>query len=471
MKSSFAAFIAMAATAAFAQAPFTIVKPGDGAKVRETVPITMPRNSVPEGSFIGITIDGKFLEAVVPKPNAAKTHLVYWLDTKKMGIVDGWHQLGVTLFSNVNGRQQAVDRSEVKVHVGNHAGINVPENGLAIRYRYLRGSKWTYGVTVGLDLSTLSEAQNKLGGRAAQLPFAQENWRFMFSIEDVRNGLGLVRSQFLPYRGKDYIVMQSAGDEGATQHFQRDFAPLYRLLKPTGAEVYADIPTYYNISGTGAGELDTLLIGAMTLPILPTDRLQVGESWQGAMDIAASSIATVRLTGKAANRIPARGTFEAVEWEQGEPCAKLRYEIEQASGDRGSKELELAGREFKDNDRLRIEQLVWVSLRNGKLIRQDMVMEADTKVTTNSGGPGGGMAAPGGEPGPAGGPTPAGGRGRGGRGGMAVGGIRLQVPVGGKGGQGGGFGVPGGQGGNDGGQGGSSSVFVRQKLYVKMVIE
>lgn len=462
----------MTAAAAFAQAPFTIVKPAEGAKVRETVPITMPRNSVPEGSFIGITIDGKFLEAVVPQPNAAKTHLVYWLDTKKMGIADGWHQMGVTLFSNVNGRNQAVDQSEVRVHVGNHAGINVPDNGLAIRYKFNIGSQWTYNVTVGMDLSTLSEAQNKLGGRAAQLPFAEEKWRFLFAIDDVRNGLGLVRSQFLPYKGKDYVVITTSADDQPAQHFQKDFAPLYRLLKTTGAEVYADIPQYYEIAGTGTSDLKTSLIGFMSLPILPTEKLEVGESWQAAIDLTDSSILDVRRTGSAASRIPARGTFEAVEWERGEPCAKLRYELEQAVGNRTSKELEMAGREFKDNDRLRIEQLVWVSLRSGKLVRQDMVVEADTKVAIAGAGSGG--AAGGG--GSRGGPAPIGGGGEpapigmGGRGGQAAG-VVAQDPVnmGGRGGGRGGFGTPQG-GGGEGGDGGSS-VFLRQKLYVKMVIE
>jgi len=473
MKSSFVAFISMvAAAAAYAQAPFTIVKPADGAKVRETVPITMPRNSVPEGSFIGITIDGKFLEAVVPKPNAAKTHLVYWLDTKKMGIADGWHQMGVTLFSNVNGRQQAVDQSEVRVHVGNHAGINVPENGLAIRYKFNRGSQWTYNVTVGMDLSTLSEAQNKLGGRAAQLPFGEEKWRFLFAVDDVRNGLGLIRSQFLPYKGKDYIVLTTSDDGQPAQHFQSEFGPLYRLLKPTGAEVYADVPTYYEIAGTGTGDLETILIGAMTLPILPTEPLQVGDSWQAAIVLSEASLGRIRQTGSAENRIPARGTFEAVEWEQGQPCAKLRYELEQAEGGRSSKELEMAGREFKDNDRMRIEQNVWVSLSTGKLVRQDMVMEADTKVAVGGAGGAGNEGGRGG-PAPIGGggePTPRGMGGRGGgRGGQAVGAV-AQDPIG-KGGRGGGggFGAPQG-GGNQGGDGGSS-VFMRQKLYVKMVLE
>ena len=459
----------MMTAAAFAQAPFTIVKPADGAKVRETVPITMPRNSVPDGSFIGITIDGKFLEAVVPQPNANGTHLVYWLDTKKMGIADGWHQMGVTLFSSVNGRHQAVDQSEVRVHVGNHAGINIPANGLPIRYKFNKGSQWIYNVTVGMDLSTLNEAQNRMGGRAAQLPFSSENWRFLFAVDDVRNGLGLIRSQFLPYKGKDYVVITTSDDGQPEQHFQKDFAPLYRLLRPTGAEVYADIPNYFEIAGTGTGDLTTSLVGFMALPILPSERLQIGDSWQAAIDMMVSSIGQVRSRGTAASRIPARGTFEAVEWEKGEPCAKLRYELEQAVGNRTSRELEMAGREFKDNDRLRIEQQVWVSIRSGKLVRCDMVIEADTKVANpNSGGGGNNMGGSRGGPAPMGGggePSPAGMGGRGGR-------FNIQEPMGmgSRGGGGRGFGPQGG--GNQGNQGGGGSdVFVRQKMYLKMVLE
>jgi hypothetical protein len=273
----------------------------------------------------------------------------------------------------------------------------------------------------------------------------------------------------------DYECFQlfSSDDDKPTQHFQKDFAPLYRLLRTTGAEVYADVPTYYEIDGTGTGDLETYLIGMMSLPILPTERLVVGESWQAAIDLTVGSIGSIRRSGSAANRIPARGTFEAVEWERGQPCAKLRYELEQGVGNRTSKELELAGREFKDNDRLRIEQLVWVSLSTGKLVRQDMIMEADTKVAVGDSGGGGGMGVGGGG---RGGPAPVGGGGGrggpapvgGGRGGQSVGDIRVQVPAGGRGGQGGGFGVPGGnQGGGDGG----GSVFLRQKLYLKMVLE
>ena len=37
-----------------AQAPFTIVRPADGSKVREKVHFTIPLNSVPAGGYIGV---------------------------------------------------------------------------------------------------------------------------------------------------------------------------------------------------------------------------------------------------------------------------------------------------------------------------------------------------------------------------------------------------------------------------------
>jgi hypothetical protein len=262
------------------------------------------------------------------------------------------------------------------------------------------------------------------------------------------------------------------------QVFQKEFAPLYRLLRPTGAEVYADIPSYFEIEGTGTGDLTTSLIGFIGLPILPSERLSVGDSWQAAIDMMSPSIMDVRRTGNAAERIPARGTFESVEWERGEPCAKLSYELTQAVGNRQSRELELAGREFKDNDRLRILETAWVSLRSGKLVRLDAVIEADTKVANPNAAGGGGGDTGGGRFGPApiggggsrGGPAPIGG---------GVGSIKVLQGGGSRGGRFGAQGVEGGGGpgqgnqggGNQGGGSGGNDLFIRQKFYMKMVLE
>ena len=60
----------------------------DGAKVREDVRILIPKNSVPKTGYVGIFLDGKFLEAVVP--NLSGRYYEYMLDTKAKGISEVW---------------------------------------------------------------------------------------------------------------------------------------------------------------------------------------------------------------------------------------------------------------------------------------------------------------------------------------------------------------------------------------------
>jgi hypothetical protein len=472
MKTISSLLAAFAGAAALAQAPFTIVRPQDGSTVRETVNITMPKNSVPQGSFIGISVDGKFLEATVPTLDAAGKYLVYKLDTKAKKISDGEHTIGITLYSSGGGRAAAADKSEVRVKVGNHTGINVPNEGLLIRYKWRVGSQNTYGVSVGQEISTLSEAQNRRGGRAAQLPLGNEFMRMLFACDDVKpGGIGVIRSQLLPYVGKDYLVV-SHGAEGPKVHKANEFAAIYRLLRTNGQEEYGDVPNWWGFPGTSGYDSTQDLLAFIPLPILPTERLQVGDSWQANIAVGSGDIAAARNRGRTIEKIPARGTFEAVEWEQGKPCARLKYELEFANRSRETGSLQIAGREFKDNDKLRYEETAWISLDDGKLVRADLVIEADTKVAAPEGGGnadpgmGGGM--------PTGGPQPAGGRG--GRGGprpMGGGGERDNQqgpqPFGsGGGGRGGGF--PGG-GQTPPGGGGNSGIFVRSKIYIKMALE
>src|SRR5436305_15330088 len=89
-------FIACAAGAAVAQAPLPIVRPADGSKVREKVHILIPKNSIPQGGYIGLFLNGKFLEATVP-PLSGK-YYDYVLDTKGKAIPDGPATLEAVLY-------------------------------------------------------------------------------------------------------------------------------------------------------------------------------------------------------------------------------------------------------------------------------------------------------------------------------------------------------------------------------------
>src|SRR5689334_3268314 len=75
---------------------FTLVRPADGAKVRETVRVLIPKNSVPKTGYVGFFLDGKFLEAVVP--NMSGRYYEYVLNTKKEDVEDGKHSLEAVLY-------------------------------------------------------------------------------------------------------------------------------------------------------------------------------------------------------------------------------------------------------------------------------------------------------------------------------------------------------------------------------------
>ncbi|MCH8275359.1 MAG: hypothetical protein IH851_11275 [Armatimonadetes bacterium] len=456
--------LAILVSSALAQAPFTIVRPIDGALVREVVEIQMPKGSVPRGAFIGVSVDGKFLVATVPVESEDKETIVYRLDTKARNVEDGDHTIAVTLYVNIDGKPQIADRSEVNVHVGNHEGIEVPEDGLLINYKFVAGTESVYQVEHGVLVSTLTEVQNRIGGRAAELPVALERVRLLHAIDDVKpGGIGLVRVQFLPYKGKDYLVIQASGDTEPRKYMVDELAPIWRLLEPTGKEMYADAPAWWGFADVGAGGQRTAegLFVPLPFPQLPAEKLAVGDTWPATILFGRGPVERIRDTGTSVDRQIARGTFESVEWEQGKPCAKLKYVLVVGTRTEETETLTLMGREFRNNFRQSFEQTVWISLDDGRLVRSDLILEADFRVeqSQQQGGAPGGRGSGRGAPQITGGGGAAGGVGNIGQ----YGGQRRGRPAPSLGGQ-----APAGGGG---GQGAGSGVFVRQKEYVRMVLE
>lgn len=455
------------AGSAVAQAPFTIVSPKQGAKLRETVRVVMPKGSVPNGTFIGVSIDGKFVEAITPDEDKKTGDMIYNLNTKAKKIPDGDHTLGVTLFVNSGGQPQIADRSEVKIHVGNHEGITVPADGLKLGYRFAPGFNSVYDLKVGSDNSVLSEARNKMGGRAAQIPGFAEHYRVLVAVDDVKSGgIGLVRFQLMPYKGrdKDYIVATLSGDTEPSKVPMIEFAPMYRLLRSTGKEVYGDAPAAWNPLSAPTGRN---VFVPVPLPLLPEKAVKVGDTWQG--NIAFGAGLESRSTGVASRLMPAVGTLTGIEWEMGQPCARIDYKIEFSDKSKGN--LEVAGREFVASDRNAYYETVWFSLKEGRTIRAEITFEGDTKISLGGGTQGGGTQG-GGNTGSGGGaPRVGGGTGSSGAG------VGVITPAGGQGarrpsiggGESGGTFMPGGQGGGTGGGGGS--FFIRQKLHLSMVLD
>ncbi len=470
---------ALVAGAAIAQAPFTIVRPLDGAHVRETVHILIPKGSIPENGYIGVFLDGKFIEAV--RPPVKGKYFEYDLDTKARGIADSDltkpYKLELVLFTEFNDQPRIVDRSSVDVYVANKTSIRIPNEGLSLRYKWTPGTEHIYKVTEKVVREAITEDQEKLGGRAAELEnVVPLSTRLMYAVDRTfpdadgktrSDSDGLVRIQVVPDKGKDYVVVPVNGADVATKHFDVELAPIFMRLSTTGHQVWGTVP---ELSGseliTGRGVTSSLFAN-LPLPSLPARNVRPGDSWrsrfQEGVDNFLNDIAN---RNSLVETYPARGEFVGVEWEMGHPCAVIKNTISASESSAEAKALQdktpgIQPRKIKE------EETIWFSLDTRLLLKLERNIEIETQGSsaaygfTSGGGEAGGGAQggyPGGPGGPGGYPGAAGpggfpGRGKGGGGGAAGSGEgdNFHAPMainqrgrGGKGGPPGGGGYPGG---------------------------
>src|SRR5471030_403374 len=162
--------LASLGTLALAQAPFTIVRPADGAKVRETVHILIPKGSIPDGGYVGVFLGGKFLEATVP-PLKGKFY-DYALNTKALKLADTEPgkplKLELVLYVDYNEKSRIVDRTSVDINIGNQANIPIPNEGIKLRYTFVPGTRMIYRLDQNISFSPISDVENSKGGKAAE---------------------------------------------------------------------------------------------------------------------------------------------------------------------------------------------------------------------------------------------------------------------------------------------------------------
>lgn len=394
---------------AAAQAPFTIVRPVDGARVRETVRVQIPRNSVPEGGFVGIFLNGKFIEATTLP--VVGQFLEYRLDTKARRIPDGTHKLEVVLYSEAGDRPRIVDRSSVEILVQNSASIPVPDEGFLLRYRFRTGQEQIFRLTQRVSTSVISAAQARAGGRPAEMPLEEESFRMLYAIDNVYpNGDALLRFQALPEPGKDYAFLTTTQNPEGRRFMDFEMHPLYMRITNTGMEVWGAVPRYVPLEGT-PGELSrTDLFAVFPLPTLPARRVRPGDAWQTRFLLGEIDLDNLLEIDSLTERIPARGELLGVEWESGFPCAKIRHSI--TEGTRPPRRLAgLTGQgaaapgaqpaggandrtQGMGGERVQLEETVWFALDTGRVVRVERDLTIDTRIETQApqgfGGTGGG---------------------------------------------------------------------------------
>ena len=481
------------------QGSFTIVRPFDGSKVREIVKVLFPKNSVPEGSgYVGIFIDGQFLEAVAPKLSADKKFYEYSLDTKAM--TDGSHKLEAKLYVDYSNQPRIVDTSSIDVTVANKSSIAIPEDGFQLKYKFVTGQERIYRIQERVIQNIISEQQQKIpGSRPFQIQEDGETYKMLYATDNTyANGDGLVRMQVVPdkgIKGREYAYLTTENSNGVPKKFYpSDMAGIYMKVTPQGREIFGSVPDYFGLEGNTGSTPRLALYAAYPLPTLPSGGKKPGDTWGANFQLGAIDLQNIHTQKSVVEVVPARGEFVGVEWEMGHPCARIKNMIAEGTSAKTMKDgpQGAAGRVSNDqiSDRkVSMEETIWFALDTGVVVKyfRDITIEGKANFGLTSGGGGGGA--------PTGGPSAAGassgGRGGGkGSGGGSINpgdfrrGANFQGPSGGlrgptgPGGQGGPaaagnnngsgqFMGPGGPGGQQGGQ----TAFVRTRLQFLFVLE
>jgi hypothetical protein len=459
-----------ALNSASAQAPFTILKPPDGATVREQVKIEIPRKSIKAGGFVAFYIDDKFYTAQSPQEDETKPYTFVW-DTKDNNIADGEHTIRAVLYEPA-GDSVAVDEkqtSEVKISVANK--IKNGPKSLTLRYRYRDGSVMEYArnakamVVGGLSSNGVITSDQTLNEMKSKLLVGIEDYRSADDIALVRNKLTAL----------------SILEQGQEVSYPQDqlSGSMYQELTSQGKVQYE--------IGTGAGLLEFMARGlpvnnTLELPLLPAMQVSVGQTWKQPgqrLDIPG-------LPPAIQPRVTLTSKFEGLEWESGYPTAKIHQTFEGEVG----KEMNFVGVDVTQ-PKVTYERDIYIAYKSGTLVKIKRSLTVSGRTTSDAGAPpdlgasgggggspfGGAMGGPsggrpsaagtsgaGGFPGMTGPPPGAGGGFRSGGGGSPFGGSMSGPPPGAGGGfrsggpGGGGFrsGGPGGGGFRSGGQGGGS---------------
>lgn len=367
---------ALATASAFGQAPFTIVRPADGSKVRETVKVQVPLNSVPNSGYIGVYANGKFIEALVPEPKGK--FYEYPLDTKKLGLPDGPTKLELVLFVDFNEQPRIVDRSSVTIQIGNHANIQVPKDGLRLRYRFVPGYQTIYNVENRVVNQSIDADAEKKGARAPDLPIESQKIRAVYDcVNAYSNGEGLLRLQGLPPIGSKYIYFQGVGDPTGHWYNEEDLGQAYMKISPTGSEIFSSIPQSFPMEGVLPGPASFVNLWYIEpLPTLPSGKITPGQDFSTNFQMAQIDLNNIGKTESVVRRLPARGEFVDVEWEMGHPCARLKKTLEVTGS--------LLPQSLAQFSKVKLQEDLWFALDRNILLKMVRTVTAESNVAAQN---------------------------------------------------------------------------------------
>lgn len=326
--------IAALAGSAWAQGSFTIRRPVDGSTVRETVKVRIPLNSMTEGSYLGILINGKFAEAVIPKVEGADA--VYELNTKEMRIPDGEMTLDVVLYQDGEPPVER-DRSSIRLNVDNYTSITPGIEGKLLRYRFAANTERVYTTQIEQEIRTgtsLTMSGNS-GRQGTLMGREEESFRLAYAVHNTYSGASgreaLISVQPRPDKDKDYAWITATGETTPKKYYREDMAPWYMRMTDTGREVFSGIPLFSGLESSAASQSILGLYAFFPMPVLPAEPVNAGDVWEGAILNPSGNAEKLREEKSFfGTPVPARATLQNFEWYQGRPCAKVTLEVGRA---------------------------------------------------------------------------------------------------------------------------------------------
>lgn len=342
--------------------PFNILRPAEGAIVRERVRIEVPRASIPEGGFVGIYVDGRFLTSLAPQRDDREPRLRYLWDTKSPildsatgksePIEDGEHTITVVLY---DAESRAIDRAEVRVQVANREGIAVPAMGTRLQYRFRLGENVNYKQRDEVILLAGQTGAEITGGVTGEQVAYQADTFFNLFAYDIR--------------GENYIIRQRANKQQVLAYNQpvytlgeEMFRAVLQFITPLGNVVYQNVDTTN----------DPYVFRVTVLPILPELRVKVGDTWPTRAPILLPDMPIER-----APRVTVQNRLEGVEWEGGYPTVRIRQTFEGTVSGR----LEFSNFVLQDA-KVKLDRTLWFAFNAGRLVRSEGTVEIEGQVPT-----------------------------------------------------------------------------------------
>jgi hypothetical protein len=364
------------ATIAFGQAPFTILRPVNGASVRENVKIEVPRRSIPTGGYIGIYLDGVFIEAVAPtdyEANAGQRYR-YLFDTKARKVSDGNHTFEIVLYGGEP--THIIDRSKVNVTVANN-DIQAPKKRMLLRHKFTLGVPLRYRDVRKTYLISISKEEEARGSTPTERLLEEETIIYeLLPIRKLDGSKYIVRSQRIPP-----AYMPSENGPPVWIH-PDNLKPVDQIVSTRGENFEAMGLVFFSnwnpnfgsgSSGSSTENIINNLVGENSFSILPADPVTKGDAWFAYIDIGNEQPLVENFTKEydPRDRLEVRGELQAFEWSRGYKTARLAYKRKQSLP---MSIMRFGGYRMRDV-KMTIDETDWFAYESGKIIHASLVME------------------------------------------------------------------------------------------------